>query len=334
MRRWWLAAWAIALSCSAPATERPPSPPRAVNELLRYDYLVWKVDRQPETIWYDAEGREVARARGLLIALRGTLYRLDTHLVDGEATGCEGPAGPARDTVLELVSLADPEDVQRVSYHAASGWGRRRGAHRAAVTAGVGRYLLVTERLDREDCDGRTATEAYAYTYDVVRGDWLEPLIDADTEDALRPRALRTLTAQIIGAGAGKPDDTAWHGDTRLAWAGDRLDVEYLFWVGTDCPSCGDGTWSSGARALWLSAPSLPAALDDELDGVPAQLVRRVAGSPAGISWGIADRHWRRVFGGPGKARPPDRREPRPDARGEGGYRVPTYATSASSGGH
>ena len=79
-------ALALLAGCPAAPIAEPQTMPTGKrwqpNRLLQFDYLIWTGGDAPETVWIDASGKELGRASGVVVALRGTVFTLRP---DGDA---------------------------------------------------------------------------------------------------------------------------------------------------------------------------------------------------------------------------------------------------------
>ncbi len=264
-----------------------------------YHYLIWLgTISDGETVWLDAQGREQARAKGLVIALRDRLWRLQERAEGWYPSGCDPqgrpPRAPQPSVALEFVS---GDESYRVTGWHNDGYGVEAGAQHATVTGQLGRFVFVSERAEVTLCDGAARTRTGGHTYDLVRDDAYDEFIAVEHEARDRRRAARTLTAAARQAGF-TPDevDDAAVVDSRLSWHDDAPALEHRFAIA--CTGCAATDSNTDTFAQWLPASGMPAVLaaDAELPA-PIRAALSATPGPVGVTWGSPNPRWQRVFG-------------------------------------
>lgn len=303
------------VACGTPAasTEAHPRsvPPPNLARLADNPppgYLVWTGGVGGETVWLDADGAERGRAAGVVIALRATLWKLGLRQERYQVSTCtksHGKPGPRGDgsgwmdaEIQELTAIERRDDTYPLNSTWWSGSGVAGTEHHAVITGQVGRFVFLTERTESETCLDEPAVAVVGRTFDLVRGYANEPLVDGDAEERLRTTARTALIAELVAAGDRENVDAyTYLGDTRPTWRDGALALEHLFFMHT-CATCGDRDWTSATVATWVPAASLPGALAEYVDDLPAPVRARLSSAtgPVGVTWGYPDELWRKTF--------------------------------------
>ncbi len=159
-----------------------------------FHYLVWRgTVADGETMWLDVDGKERARARGIVIAHRGRLWRLRPTTDLRPASGCneDGSWDPAAQIEVRGAELfSGHETYPLVDYYGES-YGVRGGETTMTLQGQLGRVMFVTEDEQLEGCDGVPRRRAAGFTYDLYREDMYDALIDDESEEAQRRAAGR-----------------------------------------------------------------------------------------------------------------------------------------------
>ncbi len=151
------------------------------NRLTHFDYLIWRGGDNPETVWVDRDGRELGRASGIVVALRGTVWKLRVAKDSTETYGCDQPPGRYQQTNLRLVGDSE-DDYYDLAYYGYGNYGILEGTHEIEVLGEVGRYWFVTEHVVSTACDGKKQDASRGIVFDMVSSNWYDSLTP-DEED-------------------------------------------------------------------------------------------------------------------------------------------------------
>jgi hypothetical protein len=194
----WLAPLLLLLAAcpsAAPAEVTTPSGKKwTPNRILHFDYLVWTGGETPETVWIDRTGRELGRAPGILVALRGSVWKLEIGPSTTTSYGC---TTESKQIPVTRVSLTGPgDDEYELAYNTPS-YGLLEGSHQVTLLGEVGRYWFLREDVQSTACDGTKANYSVGVVFDMVSSDWKEELTMDDDENAY---ALETVPVWKDGA--------------------------------------------------------------------------------------------------------------------------------------
>jgi hypothetical protein len=262
-------------------------------------YLVWRgTVSDGETVWLDADGKEQARARGIVVAHRGRLWRLRPTSDLRQASGCneDGSWDPAAQIEVRGDELFSGEEIYPLVDYYGESYGVRGGETTITLHGQLGRLMFVTQDEQLDGCDGVPRRRTAGFTYDLYHDDMSEALIDGESEESQRRAAGRQLAAAVRRAG-GDPGSDPWAEvvDTRLAWVDGAPVLEHRFAL-----PC-DGCATDEPVTAWIAATVLPGIIADEGD-LPEPVRRALTeasaagATPVGVSWGLPDGRWQRVF--------------------------------------
>jgi hypothetical protein len=280
-------------------------------------WLVWSsADGAPRTEWLATDGTVRGATDAIVVVRDGQLHAVVTGIVGVPTTSCEAqdaaaadagtaPVEPTEPTgaglatrivVAPLAGTAPPVEVVPANVPTPGAADEPIAAdhrHDAAVTAGLGRFLFVTESTYVYSCGAHGHTAVGSRVVDLETGEPIDLMAGVDLATA-RDTARRQLAdAAVDGdlADLADPATPVELGASVPTWTDGRLAMRHLFWVET-CYACSDGEWSSYSRATRVDDPTLPPAL--ALVGVPPAVAARLSAlpEPRGVSWGKAAATW------------------------------------------
>jgi hypothetical protein len=273
-------------------------------------WLVWSsADGAPRTEWLAADGTVRGQTDAIVVVRDGQLHAVVAAIVGVPTTPCEAQeaatadapaeattAGHATRVVLApLAGAAPPLEVLAPGVPTPGPDQPVAADHRhdAAVTAGLGRFLFLTESTYVYSCGAHGHVGVGASVVDIETGEPVDLVAGADLTAARATARTQLAAAAVEGdlADLADPATAVELGASVPTWTDGRLAMRHLFWVET-CYACSDGEWSSYSRATRVDDPGLPPAL--ALVGVPPAVAARLSAlpEPRGVSWGKAAATW------------------------------------------
>jgi hypothetical protein len=274
-------------------------------------WLVWSsADGAPRTEWLAADGTVRGQTDAIVVVRDGQLHAVVAAIVGVPTTPCEAQeaataAAPAEATtaghatrvvLAPLAGTAPPLVVHAPGIPPPGAADEPIAAdhrHDAAVTAGLGRFLFLTESTYVYSCGAHGHVAVGASVVDIETGEPVDLAAGADLTAARATARSQLAAAAVDGdlADLADPATAVELGASVPTWTDGRLAMRHLFWVET-CYACSDGEWSSYSRATRVDDPALPPAL--ALVGVPPAVAARLSAlpEPRGVSWGKAAATW------------------------------------------
>jgi len=247
------------------------------------DVLMWTVDARGEqaTHWIRGNrqgGRLVASRPGIVLALPGGLYKIETREVELPTCDCaawdeaeqEGECPVVEDgaavATLAAVRVLDGEEIPITAppEEAADGGGSYGELEsKASVVASMGPYLFV--RIDTRVMACGAAHDSWTAefsVFDLVDGRTVELL---SQEERLRVLGREQAAAFKLFEGdnladAARPDDLELTMIAPVIVPGFGLGLRYQFSAGSSF-AASDGTWGGYTRSVEVPAAELPAAI-------------------------------------------------------------------------